>query len=150
MKIETLLKIHLFATIYMTGIIWLIQVIHYPLFKNVGLEQWPSYHQQHVKLTSIVIAGPMIIELFSFLGLIYLSHVYRSNTLFLISGLILIVIWAVTFLISVPIHNKLASGFDINLIDQLVSTNWIRTIAWTLRSALLLIVTSINFNFLKQ
>ena len=45
-------------------------------------------------------------------------------------------IWGVTFLISVPCHAALSAGFDAAAHDRLVSTNWIRTIAWTARAAL--------------
>ena len=41
-----------------------------------------------------------------------------------------------TFVISVPRHNLLAAGFDAAVIDSLVATNWIRTIAWTARAGL--------------
>lgn len=138
MSIEQLFKLHLFTTIYMTGIIWLVQIIHYPLFKYVGSTQWQSYHQEHVKLTSIVIAGPMIVELITYFLVFYLSPVYRENSYYLISGLLLILIWGVTFFISVPLHNSLASGFAEKPWSLLVSTNWIRTISWTAKTLLIL------------
>lgn len=43
-------------------------------------------------------------------------------------------IWLSTFLIQVPIHQQLAKGKDLGLIDRLVRTNWIRTILWTLKA----------------
>ncbi len=138
MNTDFLIKTHLFTTIYMTGIIWLVQIIHYPLFKLVGSEQWSHYHQQHIKLTSIVIAGPMIIELFTYLLMFYLSAVYRQNLFFIVSGLLLVAIWVTTFFVSVPLHNSLASGFSERPWSLLVSTNWIRTVAWTVRCLLLL------------
>lgn len=51
-------------------------------------------------------------------------------------GLVLL-IWAATFFISVPFHNRLAQGFDYVAIDGLVRTNWLRTVAWTGRTAVL-------------
>jgi hypothetical protein len=50
---------------------------------------------------------------------------------------LVLLIWAVTFFISVPFHNRLAQGFDYISIDGLVRTNWLRTLAWTARLALL-------------
>ena len=35
-----------------------------------------------------------------------------------------------------PRHNLLAAGFDAAVIDSLVASNWIRTIAWTARAGL--------------
>jgi carbon starvation protein CstA len=53
------------------------------------------------------------------------------------AGLALVVIiWGVTFLVSVPCHATLSAGFDASAHDRLVSTNWIRTIGWTARAAL--------------
>ncbi len=47
-------------------------------------------------------------------------------------------IWASTFFVQVPLHEKLGGGFDADVQKRLVSTNWIRTIFWTLRGALVL------------
>lgn len=33
---ETLLYLHAGATLFMTGLIWFVQVVHYPLFLRVG------------------------------------------------------------------------------------------------------------------
>ena len=63
----------------------------------------------------------------------------RSYFLF---GLILVlIIWASTFFVQVPLHEKLAAAFDAKVQQRLVLTNWIRTIAWTLRGALVLWMT---------
>ncbi len=131
------LKIHFAATFYMIGIILIIQVIHYPLFLQVGRENFPFYHSEHVRLTSIVVAFPMLVELFSLLTLFYLSPVYRTDSLFMTSAVLLMVIWGVTFFISVPQHNILAQGFDKKAWTTLVDTNWIRTMAWILRGLII-------------
>ena len=55
------------------------------------------------------------------------------------TGLALVgVIWLSTALLQVPLHNTLAAGFDADVHRRLVATNWIRTVAWSLRSALVL------------
>jgi hypothetical protein len=44
------------------------------------------------------------------------------------------VIWAATFFVIVPIHERLGTaGFDATLHSRLVAWNWVRTIAWTVR-----------------
>jgi hypothetical protein len=40
---------------------------------------------------------------------------------------------------SVPAHNALSAGFDKQMIDWLVLTNWVRTVAWTIRGVLVII-----------
>jgi hypothetical protein len=52
-------------------------------------------------------------------------------------GLIL-AIWLSTFFLQVPLHERLAQGFDAETHRSLVNTNWIRTAAWTLRAVLVL------------
>ena len=60
-----------------------------------------------------------------------------------LSGAVLVaIIWASTALIQVPCHAKLVEGFDARAHRRLVDTNWIRTIAWTLRGAIVLIMAT--------
>ena len=133
-------KLHFSLTLYMTGVIWLIQVIHYPLFNLVGENTFKNYHKGHIQKTSSVIAIPMVLELLTALYLLVRHNDYRNNTIFLISTALLILIWVITFLISVPKHNILSSGHNEQAITALVKTNWIRTVAWTVRAIILFIL----------
>jgi hypothetical protein len=55
------------------------------------------------------------------------------------TGLALVAaIWLSTAAIQVPCHAKLAAGFDAEVHARLVSSNWIRTVAWTARGLLAL------------
>jgi hypothetical protein len=45
-------------------------------------------------------------------------------------------IWASTFLLQVPAHSQLSSGFDETSWRMLVRSNWLRTIAWSARAGL--------------
>ena len=130
-------KLHFSLTLYMTGIIWLIQVIHYPLFSLVGEKNFEDYHKSHIQKTSSVIAIPMVLELLTVLYLLIKNNLYRSNLLFLINFSLLVITWIITFLISVPRHDILSKGHNELAIKTLVNTNWIRTIAWTLRAVIL-------------
>ncbi len=60
---------------------------------------------------------------------------------FAASLVLLAVSWVSTFAVQVPLHRKLAGGFEAADHRRLVVTNWVRTAAWTLRAALLLAVT---------
>jgi hypothetical protein len=53
-------------------------------------------------------------------------------------GLALIAaIWLSTFFVQVPLHGRLArDGHSAAVVDSLVRSNWIRTIAWTARAIL--------------
>jgi hypothetical protein len=54
--------------------------------------------------------------------------------------LLLLVIWLSTVFLQVPLHRQLAAGFDSRSAARLVSSNWLRTIAWTLRGVVALML----------
>ena len=59
----------------------------------------------------------------------------------LIVGIILLgVIWLSTALFQIQFHNMLSSKFDENVLFMLIKTNWIRTICWSLRGVIILIM----------
>ena len=124
---------------FLTGLIWYVQIAQYPLFSSVGKNEFVEYHARHSNLTTIVVILPMLFEL----GTSALLLLYRPVEFALwaaIAGLVLnIIIWVATGFVSVPLHNKLdILGYNIEVIQQLVATNWIRTIAWTTRLGLLI------------
>ena len=41
------LVLHVAATMFMVGLIWLVQIVHYPLFAHVGADTFLAYHQRH-------------------------------------------------------------------------------------------------------
>ena len=53
---------------------------------------------------------------------------------------LVIVIWASTAFLQVPLHNTLQQSFDSVAHKQLVGTNWIRTLAWSARAILILVI----------
>jgi hypothetical protein len=130
-------KVHFCFSLYMVGVIWLVQIIHYPLFKQVGESAFIDYHKIHIQKTSSVIAVPMILEVLTGLYLLTFSELYRNNFIFLIAFALNVLIWIVTFFTSVPKHKILSKGANDRVLNALVRTNWIRTIAWTLRALLL-------------
>lgn len=48
-------------------------------------------------------------------------------------------LWASTFLLQVPCHNRLGQAYHPATHQRLVRTNWIRTLIWTSRLLLLLL-----------
>lgn len=56
-----------------------------------------------------------------------------------LAGFILLrVIWSSTALVQIPLRNRLAHGFESAVSRNLVFTNWLRTISWSLRGLLTL------------
>lgn len=126
------------ACLYMTGLIWFVQIVHYPLFAKVGHEAFATYEHAHVRRTSWVVVLPMLVELFTAAGLLYVRPVWCSPFLATTSLFLVGIVWASTFLLQVPQHARLERGFDGRAHGRLVWTNLVRAAAWTARSAVLL------------
>jgi hypothetical protein len=44
--VMALTSIHLAATWFMVGLIWVIQIVHYPLFTSVGSDSFAEYERR--------------------------------------------------------------------------------------------------------
>jgi hypothetical protein len=128
------------ATLFMTGVIWFVQVVHYPLMARVGTSSFPDYEAAHARLTGYVVIGPMLAELVCAVLLIFRPPGTIPRSLLVAGAALVVVIWLSTFLLQVPQHDKLHHAFSAQAHSRLVSTNWIRTIAWTIRSVLVLLM----------
>jgi hypothetical protein len=126
--------IHLLTTFAMAGLIWFVQIVHYPMMASFDHQKFSSHEKEHCDRTGWVVVPLMLGEVFTFALLLFEGM--RSNT-FLLSGVLLGVIWASTFLLQVPLHRALLEGWNVRAHRQLVATNWIRTSAWTARAGLL-------------
>lgn len=136
--IPLLLLLHAAGTLYMTGLIWFVQLVHYPLFSSVGKESFVAYEARHTFWTSFAVGPPMLLELATGLALLVVRPSFLP-TAALVAGLVLLgVVWGTTFLLSVPQHEVLSRGFDGRAHAILVGTNWLRTVGWSLRAVLVL------------
>ena len=133
------LLLQAFASFAMTGLIWFVQVVHYPLLRAVGSSGYAAYQEQHLRLTPLVVAPLMLLEPATALWLVYDRPAFVSSAQAWTGLGILAVIWSSTAFVSVPRHQALRHGFDASAHTALVATNWVRTAAWTGRSILLLV-----------
>ena len=133
---------HLASTLYMVGLIWIVQVVHYPLFEMLNRDDFALYEQRHTALITWVVGPPMLIEVVTAV-LLFRSRPAGIKLAALWCGLgLLCVIWLSTALLQVPCHDGLSRGFDASLVQRLIWSNWIRTIGWTLRGLIILRMTS--------
>jgi hypothetical protein len=136
--VEPLLLVHAAATLFLCGLIWTMQIVHYPLFAVVGREGFAHYESQHQTRVTRVVGPVMLLELGTGVLLVYSPPAPESG-IALIAGLILIgFIWVSTALQAVPRHRELSAGFHPDAHRGLLKANWNRTVAWTLRSVLVL------------
>ncbi|MFM9953783.1 MAG: hypothetical protein ACKVVO_06980 [Opitutaceae bacterium] len=126
----TLFVIHLACSCALVGLIWTIQVVHYPLLKQVGPEEFVAYHARHMALITWLVGPLMLAELGTAGWLLFLGE---RSWFFVVSLAALALAWICTAIFQIPLHQKLASGYDVETIDRLVRTNSWRTLCWTIR-----------------
>jgi len=136
--IRTVFLAHMAATLLMTGVIWFVQVVHYPLFADIGKAGFSSYEQRHTALTTWVVGPPMFVEAATAV-LLFWFRPAGILTWQLGSGLALLaIVWLSTAFLQVPCHELLSKAFEPSVHERLVVTNWIRTAAWSLRALLVI------------
>lgn len=128
---------NLLVTGYLTGLIWCIQIVHYPLFAEVGQDAFPRYHLQHTTRITAVVAAPMVAELLLSAALVIAHPATFPSSLAWTCAALSLLTWLSTAALSVPLHGLLGTGYDSRAIGRLVATNWPRTVAWSARLALL-------------
>lgn len=128
------------STIMMTGLIWFVQLVHYPLLREVGPSTFPAYELEHMRRTTWIVAPLMSIEAIGAITLVFLIEQAQSKMLAFVGLSLIGVIWTSTAWLQVPCHKRLALGFDAHTAARLVSTNWIRTVAWSVRTGIALVM----------
>jgi hypothetical protein len=135
-----LLLAHAAATLFMVGVIWFVQVVHYPLFARIGTPDFSAYSLRHSRLTGLVVGPPMLLEAGTAVALVAwtppeVSTYLVWTGLFLVAG-----IWLSTALLQAPRHTTLGEGFDPAAHRFLVASNWLRTVLWSLRAIVVLCI----------
>lgn len=140
LPLTPLLLVHAFASVFMAGLIWTIQIVHYPLFARVGPADFIAYERAHIARITPVVGPAMFTELLTAIALLAQPAAALPRWMAITGMLMLVVIWLSTALVQGPLHTRLARGYDARLIRLLVTTNWLRTILWTARSVLALLM----------
>ena len=135
MEFQTLLILHALATWAMFGLIWMVQLVHYPSFLQIDRERFRSFAKFHVDRISFIVVPLMFLELFTGVGLCLIPGVESNRIWFVIGFILIVILWLVTALTSVPLHRRLLQGVDEGSIRRLIAWNWVRTSLWTIRTA---------------
>lgn len=132
------------ATWAMTGVIWVIQIVHYPIFDAVdrGADdvRWQEFGDRHRRSVSFVVGPFMLAEGVTGIWLVLDPPGDLSVVLPLAAGVLMAIAYGATALVSVPLHERLTASFDADAHRRLVSTNWIRTAAWTGRAVVVAVI----------
>lgn len=140
------LLIQLAATAALTGLVWFVQLVHYPLFHSVGEDGFHLYEQGHMSRTASIVGPLMFVETATALLFIHGKAGILGHWEYFTATLLLLVIWGATSRLQAPLHSKLLRGYDSKLVTMLLFSNWFRTAAWSARLVLLL---ALAFKFLR-
>jgi hypothetical protein len=143
---HSVLLFALVVQIYNLGTIWFAQCVVYPLFGQVGAQDYIAYHRFYAShiLFVIVIPGflsfilPLVV--FVFLPQSVSALMALANVVMGFIGL------AVTVGLEIPRHNKLErTGKNGALIAELIAYNWPRTASITVSAGLTLAMAAQAF-----
>lgn len=140
----------LVATLFSVGVIWFMQVLEYPLFAYVGEEAFPSFHKQHNRRLPGVVFTPMLVAFATTTALLFVRPAAVPGWLAWLGVVLVGVVLGSSFALLIPRHMRLTrEGYSLEIIQELVRFNWIRTVAWTLHALVLLamLVLVLGFRF---
>jgi hypothetical protein len=115
----------------LAGLIWTVQLVHYPLFALVGATDWQRYGAEHRRRITWLAAPLMIANV----GVALVLAVEDGSGLSLINAGLAIGAFVVTALVFAPLHGRLEHAASERAVTVLVRANWLRTVAWTLQVA---------------
>jgi hypothetical protein len=111
----------------LAGLIWTIQLVHYPLFALVGAREWPHYEAEHQRRITRLVAPLMLANV----GLALTVLAEDASASRLLNASLAIGIFIATGLLLGPMHRRLEAHASTAAIRLLVRANWARTAAWT-------------------
>jgi hypothetical protein len=117
-------------------LIWLVQIIVYPGFRHIPPEGFRDYHRWYTLRIGAVVTPLMLGEAMAAAAWLWTRP--QAFPAYL-SAAAVVVVWGSTFGLQVPIHRRLQHGKNDALIQRLVATNWIRTAAWSLKAAVVML-----------
>ena len=124
----------------MVGLIWFVQRVHYPFLAKFNVGQQREVGNEHQRRTSQVVALPMLIEGVSTLVLLVDRPEQVTLVLPWLGAFLLAISLGSTIFLSVPLHQKMVDQPSAEIGVKLVATNWPRTMSWTIRGVVCLVM----------
>lgn len=135
--LEIVLIAQTVASGMMAGIIWFVQVVHYPLFAAVAGPGDADYARANQARTSLVVLPPMLVEATAACWLAAWPPAGIGRGPAVIGLGLVALVWLSTLAVQMPLHARLArEGHAIGVVATLVRSNWPRTLLWTARAIL--------------
>jgi hypothetical protein len=141
--VTTVVLAHAAATLFLAGMIWTVQVVHYPLFAQVGDAGFAAYEAAHSTRIGALLAVPWAVQGLTTAWLLVANPPGVPAWLLWTAAVLAALPVLVTVAVSVPAHAALGAGFDADAHARLVATNWLRTAAWTTHGAVALVIVAL-------
>jgi hypothetical protein len=135
----TWITLYDFCVVWMTAVIWLVQVLIYPNFQFVSESDFRVFHKRHCDRIAIWVA-PMMVQPFA-LAMIYFTGGFNGEVPgeWMAHAIATALIYTSTALFSARQHTTLSKGKDTHTINSLILWNWPRTLLWSAQLMMVLI-----------
>jgi hypothetical protein len=124
------LDAHFAVSLALAAVLWTVQLVIYPAFKFIDPSHFAKWHYRYTGAITWIVAPLILIQFSGVAGRFVVLG--RPNMIWWVELFCTLIAWAVTFLVSVPLHNQLQRERNEAAMNSLVRTNWWRTAAWTL------------------
>jgi hypothetical protein len=118
------------AVAVLAGVGWVVQLVVYPAFRLVGGDEWPRYHDGHMRAITRVVAVPWLAQGVSTVALLMVPTAVGRLSAAVLAALALVTV-ATTVVAAVPAHGRLAVAQGAGDVAVLLRANLVRTLAWT-------------------
>lgn len=117
----------------LAGLIWTIQVVHYPLFARLDDDAWEAYMADHGRRITVLV-GPLMPANVTVAAILLIRD---PGALAVVNAVLAAGVLALTGLVFAPLHSRLTRA----TVPRLVALNWIRTAAWSAQVAVAIALT---------
>jgi uncharacterized membrane protein len=123
------LQTHAAISLSLACVLWTVQLVIYPAFRFIDPALFARWHNGYTGAITWIVAPLILLQTGGVAGRLIILG--RPDFLWGIEAISTLLAWFVTVAVSVPIHAKLQQARCEHSMQRLVSTNWLRTAAWT-------------------
>ena len=129
--------IYLFLAVFNAGNMTTLQIQHYGIYRSVGKENFKKYMQANNKSAVVPSILPAMLLLFVNIALLFTRPLFMSMIVTILTLALNIIALVSTIVWQRKLQGEMAiTGYDESKINLLISTNWIRTLAFLIQAIL--------------